>query len=674
MKQKAIIALLWGSQHPALKQFLEMHEPVVVITHPGQMSPALQTMVAETGGSLMSTSNLSTQTSAAPGTTEVSDLDARFTDYLARKTRDGLPEHLAAIIANQIRKELPETLGLLDSLQEAAKRFDICLLVTSEDVTRVGKITTAWARAHGIPSLHLAHAIALANPYTVHDQLIADKLAVYGKRGMEGYQDLGIPQDRMHVTGNPAWDSYRELRNQKPACRRQLDEKYKLKPHLPLVVFGTTWAGNLSAHTDEHIYTDTLTVFFCACETLRQQGLEFNAVIKDRPANQALGMQRCSEILGQLETTGEGYAYTTGDTQTFAAAADVLVAVDSNYLVEGMLARTPVINLINTTGMLLGPCFEAESGMLEVEAHQLAEGIQLVLTDQTARSELLAMAGRRAAYYNHGDCDGKSATRVAQLMAEMTLPLSRRETRFVWQQYLDVASTDITAAYHTVGRADLAAMYTNRPALILDVGCAAGSTAALIKQRFPGSSAWGIEVNRAAAQIAETKLDRVLIGKFEDFNLEQEGIAKGSLDAVLLADVLEHMYNPWEVMVTLRPYMSPTGQLLLSIPNVRNLLLMDQLSKGNWTYEGQGLLDITHIRFFTFREILRFCEETGYRVINTQHAIDGRLKALWQQHQALPGTINIDLDRITLKSLTQDDLRELCTIQFYFLLEKKQDQ
>ena len=65
---------------------------------------------------------------------------------------------------------------------------------------------------------------------------------------------------------------------------------------------------------------------------------------------------------------------------------------------------------------------------------------------------------------------------------------------------------------------------------------------------FPGAKVWGLEINQSAAQQAATKLDRVLVGKFEDFDLQAEGIAKGSLDGVILADVLEHMYNPWSVL------------------------------------------------------------------------------------------------------------------------------
>jgi 2-polyprenyl-3-methyl-5-hydroxy-6-metoxy-1,4-benzoquinol methylase len=565
---------------------------------------------------------------------------------------------------------LPFAVTMLECLTRAADRYDIALLAVSEDVTRIGKIATGWAKAQGIPSVHLSHATALVDPYTAHNELNADTLIVYGMRGMEGYRDLGVAADRMIATGNPSWETYAGLRTKKPACRAELNERYGLKPELPLIVFGTTWAANLSAHCIEDVYDASLMVFVSACEALKAAGLQVNAVIKDRLSNQAFGEKRCAEILGQLGASGENYFYATDDTQLFAAAADALIAVDSNYLVEGMLAHTPVINLMNTAGMLMGPCFEAEAGVIEVEAAELAPAIQQVLTNAEFRAAVVQLGQKRAAYYNHNDGDGLASTRVAQAFASMAKGLQPRSERYVWERYLNVEAGEIAEGYHTPGRPDLVAMYSNEPSLVIDIGCAAGSTAALIKQRFPSSQVWGIEMNRAAAQVAEGKIDRVLVGKFEDFDLEREGIAKGSLDGVLLADVLEHMYNPWDVMVKLRPYLSQKGQLVLSIPNVRNLLLMDGLSRGSWTYGASGLLDITHIRFFTFTEIVKFCTETGYRIVRSENAIDARLHQFWKNNESMASTLTINLDRMSLKDLTRAEVLELCTIQFHLLLEK----
>jgi 2-polyprenyl-3-methyl-5-hydroxy-6-metoxy-1,4-benzoquinol methylase len=672
VKRKAILSHLWGVQFEALRQFLIMHEPMAVITPRGSLSSEMQVFVTQTGGSVVWVGEFF-------GTPPIGDDATLLTQECwahleTQQTIAGLPQQgardrLTNIIVDRLNADLPAALTVLKNLTKASDQFDIGFLVTSEEVTCRGKVITAWAKAHGVPSLHLAHAIALIDPYTVHDQLHADKLAVFGRRGMEGYLDLGISEDRMVATGNPAWDIYSGLRKKKNECRQQLDRKYALDPDLPLVVFGTTWAANLSACCNADVFADSIRAFFGAIRTLRARGIDVNAVIKDRAANELTGQQSCAKIHEAMGLTDLPYHYAVDDTQFFAVAASVLIAVDSNYLVEAMLADTPAINLMNPTGQLMGPCFEAESGILDAEPEGLGDAIARVLTDDSTRSAMLGMAAKRAGYYNYGHGDALAAVRVANAMTAMAKQLPLRGQHFVWKEYLDVESAGLEPDYHTVGRADLAAMYSNTPTTILDVGCAAGSTAALLKQRFPKSRVWGIEMNRAAAQLANSKLDRVLVGKFEDFDLEKEGIVKGTLDAVLLADVLEHMYNPWDVMVKLRPFMSPTGQVLISIPNVRNLLLMDELSKGNFTYAKSGLLDITHIRFFTFKEILRFCKETGYRVIASQNAIDLRLSQFFKEHQA-KAVSDINMDRVTLKNVTREELIEVCTIQFHCLLER----
>ena len=154
-------------------------------------------------------------------------------------------------------------------------------------------------------------------------------------------------------------------------------------------------------------------------------------------------------------------------------------------------------------------------------------------------------------------------------------------------------------------------------------------------------------------------------GKFEDFQLENEGIARGSVDTVVMADVLEHMYDPWHVMVNLKPYLAPDAQLILSIPNTRHLGLMQGLlDGGSWTYAEKGLLDITHIRFFTLKEIANFLAQTGYRMEFVNHFLDAGLAPLYEKNKSNPD-INIRLGRIALEKVTPRELAELCTWQFF---------
>lgn len=676
MKPKAIINLLWPMQQEALRQFLLMHEPLVVVMPTATITPELTAMVAEVGSTVIPfESLLGTEEARKQQTVVATQQLGALCQFMERVDwgrwfpAEEKLESLPGIIGEQLGADLPSIVWLLGLLREAKERFDIALVVVNEDVTQQGKTVIAWANAQAIPSLHLAHGIALTGPYTVHNELLADKLAVYGERGKEGFLDLGIPNERLVITGNPAWDCYAQLRTQKDRSRQILQQKYHLEPSSPIVVFATTWAANLTAHCNEHVYIDTLFAFMSACKALREQGIVVNAVIKDRPSNSAFGEKSCAELLAHLGEDGRHYCYSLEDGPLFAAGADIVVAVDSNYLVEAMLAETPVVNLMNASGLLVGPCFEAEIGIQEVEASELAEAIRQLLNDDVVRQAQLQQVKQRIGNYQYGGTDGLAAMRVAQLMANMAHDLPLRPQRFIWQECLNIEDNHLIEEYHTTGRTNLINMFNNRPRLALDIGCAGGGNGALVKQRFPECVVWGIEANCAAAQMAAKRLDKVLVGRFESFDLEAEGLVPGTLDSVILADVLEHMYNPWDVMVKLRSFLSPQGQVLLSIPNVRNLVVMNDLAKGNWSYAKEGILDITHIRFFTLRELLRFCQETGYQVKEKHYTFDVRLHAFFEKAKAsLPS--NIEMERMVIKNVSVEELQELCTVQFYLLLEK----
>ena len=329
---------------------------------------------------------------------------------------------LRLIIEEVAGAEIPTAVQLLDSLAAALVRYDIVLYVTSEDVTRTGRLFASWAAAHGIPSLQVAHAIALADPASVHGHLDTDVLAVYGERGAEGYLDLGIAPERLIVTGNPGWDEYADLVGRRAELRSGLDDRYGLDPALPLVVFGTTWAGRMTALEPAGDPNQvSLRAFVIACEALLSEGFAVNAVIKDRPSNNLVGQSVLEQVLAATGSRGR-YLRTSEDTRQFAAAADVMVAVDSNYLVEAMLAGTPVVNLVSDTLAVLGPTFEEETGVVEAEPDQLAGAIRRLVEDGGFRAARLAQAAERLGYYHHGGPDGQAGRRVGELMARLALP------------------------------------------------------------------------------------------------------------------------------------------------------------------------------------------------------------------------------------------------------------
>jgi 2-polyprenyl-3-methyl-5-hydroxy-6-metoxy-1,4-benzoquinol methylase len=243
-------------------------------------------------------------------------------------------------------------------------------------------------------------------------------------------------------------------------------------------------------------------------------------------------------------------------------------------------------------------------------------------------------------------------------------PPATSESQYVWQTCLDVEGA-LATPYQTHLSPELFDLMTHPPRVLLDVGCSTGNLGKYAKTLHPACRTIGIEPNRATAAIAAENLDQVLCGKFEDFEFESEGIAPGSVDTVVLADVLEHMYDPWRAMVKLKPSLSADAQIILSIPNTRHIGLMRALLDGGaWTYAERGLLDITHIRFFTLKEIGTFLAQTGYKMERINYFLDAGLTPLYEQNKSNPHT-SVRLGRVTMDNVTPNELAELCDWQFY---------
>jgi 2-polyprenyl-3-methyl-5-hydroxy-6-metoxy-1,4-benzoquinol methylase len=144
---------------------------------------------------------------------------------------------------------------------------------------------------------------------------------------------------------------------------------------------------------------------------------------------------------------------------------------------------------------------------------------------------------------------------------------------------------------------------------VLDIGCSRGGLGAAIKDK--GIRVSGIEAFEHAAQIAKMKLDDVVVGNIETMEIPYE---KEQFDCIIFGDVLEHLFDPWAVLQKVKPYIKPGGSILTSIPNVAHISVLIPFLNGDWTYEEVGLMDKTHIRFFTFKEIVRLFTDAGFSI------------------------------------------------------------
>jgi len=221
-----------------------------------------------------------------------------------------------------------------------------------------------------------------------------------------------------------------------------------------------------------------------------------------------------------------------------------------------------------------------------------------------------------------------------------------------------------TSTYHQFVNIPLINFISTLPQRVLDIGCAGGKLGAVLKTKYPNVYVAGIEPNADAAKQASHYLDNVIHGTFESINLKEQNIVPHSFDTVILSDVIEHIYNPWEMMIQLKKWMTKDAQILLSVPNIQNLrILEDVYLYGSWKYQTQGLLDVTHIRFFTRKSIEQLLNDTGYQVFRIESVIDQEFEQLFN-HSRNHTSINIELEKITIKEVSPEDVENFCAYQF----------
>jgi cyclopropane fatty-acyl-phospholipid synthase-like methyltransferase len=170
--------------------------------------------------------------------------------------------------------------------------------------------------------------------------------------------------------------------------------------------------------------------------------------------------------------------------------------------------------------------------------------------------------------------------------------------------------------YFSNSREDIFSLLPGKVERVLEVGCGSGETLSKIKSRFPYSTTVGIELSENAAKLAISKVDLL---KNLDIEKEESRSALGQFDLILLLDVLEHLRDPWTTLQSLvRDNLTTGGTVITSIPNARNHGLIIQLLRGDFNYTEAGVLDKTHLRFFTKKSMHRLIQDSGLSILTCQ--------------------------------------------------------
>ena len=173
---------------------------------------------------------------------------------------------------------------------------------------------------------------------------------------------------------------------------------------------------------------------------------------------------------------------------------------------------------------------------------------------------------------------------------------------------------------------------------LLDVGCGAGAFGESLKHTRK-IEIWGVEPVSTAAEKASARLDHVVNGTFGP----ESALPAGAFDCIVFNDVLEHMITPEEALRYAKTLLSRGGIIIASIPNIQYFPILWQLAfHARWEYADLGVLDKTHLRFFTKSSLVKLFQSEGYslesiRGINAYSGFPQASRRLWIPYKVVNG-------------------------------------
>lgn len=149
---------------------------------------------------------------------------------------------------------------------------------------------------------------------------------------------------------------------------------------------------------------------------------------------------------------------------------------------------------------------------------------------------------------------------------------------------------------------------------VVEVGCSSGALAKAYTSVNPDCEYIGIEIDPDFAEISKKSCSEVVCGNIEHFD-EENFLKLFPSDCWIFGDILEHLYDPWALLGRIRPQLAQNAQIIACIPNAQHWSIQANLNCGLFRYQDQGLMDRTHIRWFTRTTLIELFGSTGYKII-----------------------------------------------------------
>ncbi len=167
---------------------------------------------------------------------------------------------------------------------------------------------------------------------------------------------------------------------------------------------------------------------------------------------------------------------------------------------------------------------------------------------------------------------------------------------------------------HDIPNTDILKLMPRDLKRIVEVGSSSGALARAYRNTNSTCEYIGIEIDPNYAEVSKNFCTEVICGNIESL-VDDAFIKLFPSDCWIFGDALEHLYDPWALLGRIRKYLPITSQIIACIPNAQHWSLQASLNCGQFRYQDQGLMDRTHIRWFTRATIIELFESTGYKII-----------------------------------------------------------
>lgn len=667
----ALVWLGWDKNSAVLEQYLTDNGPRVLITVGAFVSSGLRQLVGRHQCELL----VLAEDAEAPQRAIASRLrDEAFGPQRAQVWRAFEAVHAAKPNGERASAVITETVSetllgfcvkVVDSLDTIASVHPVEMVVVNEDYMLLSKTVVNWAKARGIPSLHIEHNPLGVVAFGAHRQQNADRMVVSGQLAWDNYVAGGYDPQRLVQTGLPQFDRLFAEQQHRAEHRRLLCESLGVRDDRPIILFGTTWSAPHSATMRQDIYFWSVRAYFNA---IKQLGGRFHCVIKDRPATGPESADALGEIAAQLGLAPQDWLYTNADPVSSLMAADMIVAVNSGLLVEAMMAGVPAINVMTDSGAQYGPGLPGHSGVVNVAPDALASNVARLIDDKAWRETQLGYMRQTAASLNAA-MDGSAVSRIVQQMqslklaapGQLTIPFDAREQQLLpWKKRYDLSPPAslaelavLTEQWEKVkATAPVVIEFVAAPWRSRDAVAKAESASQLVSVHVDAAQRWSVATD--AAPFSPPSLAAP--------SAEAWGVMPATVDAVLFGDVFATLQDPWSWLEVIRPLLKADAVICFNVGNARNILLLAELAEGRAPIDAPE--QVQAARLYTRKELLRLLAQFDLRLDVVEEVIDPRLAEEAARADASAELQEVGFGRFSMAAVSPAERRELCATGF----------